>query len=386
MASNKMIAVDDDTTFAVTDRGVQIRSIEDLERVARIVVASGLAPRGDNAQAVAVKIQMGLEVGLKPMASLNKICVINNRPSLFGDAGKALLLRSGLLADAPKTTFEGKKFEPEWTCTVRMKRKGFGGEFVGTFSWEQAVKAGLTKKSGPWQDYPERQMAWRAWWWAAREGFSDVLGGLDGAEELYDMPQEPRTVTIEQQRPAQAPPETLDDLADLAVVGLPQEAPESPVEPAEPTAPPKPRKTRARKQRKEEAAPEPPEPEPEEEWDSDPSNPALWWQCTPELPLEVAYPCPDIGLWAEWKDTDIPKSKLADRAPTWAEAAKGSKGGGRHALLLDIVAKAQRTGEGPSVSHQRAAATLAVLLAGTPPEPGFQGRKTVETPDDLPFG
>lgn len=49
-----------------------------------------------------------------------------------------------------------------------------------------AKTAKLWGKEGPWTNYPYRQMAWRAFWWAARDAAADVLKGIWGVEELVD--------------------------------------------------------------------------------------------------------------------------------------------------------------------------------------------------------
>lgn len=182
--------------MSVGSRGIELRTFEDMQRMAAALVASGFAPKGDTQASVIAKMQLGLEVGIGPMMALKSIAVVNQRPSLFGDAGKALLLRSGLLDGPPSVEFTGQPMKPDWTCTVTLRRKGMG-PFVGRFTWAQAVRAKLAGKSGPWSEYPERQMEWRAFWFAARDGFADVLGGLYGFEESRDIPPEPATVTIE---------------------------------------------------------------------------------------------------------------------------------------------------------------------------------------------
>lgn len=87
------------------------QSIEDVFRVAKGVVQSGLAPdalvKGKDADqaamAVAVAIMSGAELGLKPMVALRSFTVINGKPALYGDglinvvrqSGKAAYLRTG---------------------------------------------------------------------------------------------------------------------------------------------------------------------------------------------------------------------------------------------------------------------------------------------------
>jgi hypothetical protein len=189
---------------AVGVRGAELADIESLQRLATMIVASGLAPKGDQMPTVAVKILLGLELGLPPMASLKTICVINGRPSIFGDAGKALLLASGKLAKAPEIAWFGTPDRDDWECVVRMERVGMPGTFVGSYSVADAKRAKLWGKAGPWTEHTRNQIKWRAWWFAAREGFADVLSGVSSAEESLDLPKD-----VEAEEAPSEPPKAL---------------------------------------------------------------------------------------------------------------------------------------------------------------------------------
>ena len=128
---------------------------------------------------ILVAIEWGMEVGLKPMQALNNIAVINGRPSIWGDSALALVRASGLLE------YIDEKVEGD-TAVCRVKRKG-EPEVVRTFSMEDAERAGLLKKPGPWQQYPKRMLQMRARAWALRDTFPDVLSGIAIAEEVQDI-------------------------------------------------------------------------------------------------------------------------------------------------------------------------------------------------------
>jgi hypothetical protein len=59
------------------------------------------------------------------------------------------------------------------------------------FSVEDAKRAGLWGKQGPWSAYPKRMMQMRARGFALRDAFPDVLKGLITAEEAEDYPSQP---------------------------------------------------------------------------------------------------------------------------------------------------------------------------------------------------
>jgi len=159
-----------------------------------MVVASGLAPKGlENPEAVAVAITMGLEVGLSPMAAVQNIAVINGRPAVWGDAALGLVLASGLLAEFAETPIEdGQGHVVGYQC--RATRKGNPEPIVRRFTRDHAKLAGLSGKSGPWSQYPERMMQMRARSWCLRDGFADVLRGLSIREEVQDIIETPATV------------------------------------------------------------------------------------------------------------------------------------------------------------------------------------------------
>ena len=62
------------------NQGVKLASLEDAFRFANAVAISGFAPRGmEKPEAILVAIQLGAELGLTPMSSLQNIAVINGR-------------------------------------------------------------------------------------------------------------------------------------------------------------------------------------------------------------------------------------------------------------------------------------------------------------------
>lgn len=126
-----------------------------------------------------IAMQWGAELGLKPLQSLQNLAVINGRPALWGDAVIALVLSSPVCEYVTED-------DDGYTATCRVKRKG-APEQIRTFSMEDAQKAGLAGKQGPWSQYPKRMRQMRARAFALRDVFPDVLRGMPVAEELQDM-------------------------------------------------------------------------------------------------------------------------------------------------------------------------------------------------------
>ena len=127
-----------------------------------------------------IAMQWGAELGLKALQAIQNLAVINGRPALWGDAVIAIV-RGSPLCEYVNESDDGE------TATCRVKRKG-EPEQVRTFSMEDARKAGLAGKQGPWTSYPKRMRQMRARAFALRDVFPDVLRGMPVAEELMDTP------------------------------------------------------------------------------------------------------------------------------------------------------------------------------------------------------
>jgi hypothetical protein len=138
-----------------------------------------------------VAIQWGMEIGLHPLQGLQSIAVINGKPCLWGDAAQALVRASPVC----EYIEEGDSDATHGVC--RVKRRG-EPEHVQVFTIDDAKKAGLWGKTGPWTQYPQRMLILRARSWALRDKFADVLRGLTLAEEARDV--EPIDITPRPQR------------------------------------------------------------------------------------------------------------------------------------------------------------------------------------------
>ena len=158
---------------------------------------------------VLVCVQWGCEIGLAPLQALQNIAVINGKPSIYGDAAMALVQASSVCEDVEEY-FEGEGTpNPIAVCVAR--RKGRKPVTV-KFGIDDAKRAGLWGKQGPWSMYPKRMMQMRARGFALRDAFPDVLRGLITSEEAQDF--------VESQLPAPVakPANPLDLVAPSKVV------------------------------------------------------------------------------------------------------------------------------------------------------------------------
>lgn len=238
-------------TQSAAIRAMVPQTMTEVFQLAEAVHRSGLSPDGlGNVQAVAIAIMHGLELGVPPMTALQRIAIINGRPTIWGDLAIALVRASGL-AESIREEIVGTGDDRIAICTV--KRKGEPQPIVGTFSvddakrarlWDTREKVQRRSRNGngtyealndaPWHRFPERMMKFRARGFALRDGFADVLGGLYLREEMEGEQAEARDVT-----PAPVPPAPPPASADRKEASAPP-APAALAPPAPGDTPPSP--------------------------------------------------------------------------------------------------------------------------------------------------
>jgi hypothetical protein len=202
------LTIQGEATFSLSPR-----NLAEAMEFAKIIASSDMVPKDyvNKPGNVLVAVQTGAELGLKPMQSLQGISVINGRPSIWGDAMRALVISHPEFEDL----HEDKQ---DTHCTVTLKRRGRSA-VVSTFTIEDAKKAGLAGKSGPWQTAPKRMLQMRAFAFAARDLFADALKGIKSIEEVRDYPEGERVERDITPAPAQA-------AAQVTRAELPQCTPE----------------------------------------------------------------------------------------------------------------------------------------------------------------
>lgn len=168
----------------------------EAERFANTLAKSDFVPKDYQGKPgnILAALQMGMELGLPPMQALQNIAVISGRPTVFGDAALAIVMRS--------PDFDGiTETDDGTTATCVLRRKG-RETITRTFSMDDAKRAGLLNKQGPWTTYPKRMRQMRARSFAMRDLFPDVLKGMITREEAQDIPVEVEVIRSE---PIQTP-------------------------------------------------------------------------------------------------------------------------------------------------------------------------------------
>jgi len=212
----------------IEGRGLVPKDFDGMYRLAQIMAASGLMPKGlERPESAFVALQLGFELGMTPMQSIQNIAVINKRPVVWGDTMLALVRQSGLMVSfEEREEGEGEGLR----CTCIVKRKGDEKHIARTFSIKKAKTAGLMGKDS-WRSYPDRMCQMRARSWALRDGFPDVLKGIRSPADTDDGD----TIDVTPQKAAPEPKRDPVPAPDYggkpqAADGVAEEAVEEPVE------------------------------------------------------------------------------------------------------------------------------------------------------------
>lgn len=209
--------------------GVQITGIAEVFRLAdHLAQAVGFVPAAylGKPNAIAAAMLTGIEIGMGPLESLREIHIVQGRPTLSSASMLARAIRAGIKVEWLEATDKAAR--------LRLTR--------GTVSYEQswtmedAKRADLANKSGPWKTYPAAMLRARAISAAVRAFCPDVIGGggLYTPEEAGDMEPERRPASVEthivddrhddasetralppETRPAAIPLDDITDEADL---------------------------------------------------------------------------------------------------------------------------------------------------------------------------
>jgi len=200
--------------LTTTNRGFAPATLTEAIQFSDMLASSSMVPKAyqGKPQDILVCVQWGYEMGLAPMQALQNIAVINGKPSVYGDAMMALVQASAVCEDVEEFFENEGTPNPVAVCIAKRKNRK---PVVAKFSVEDAKRAGLWAKQGPWSAYPKRMMQMRARGFALRDAFPDVLKGLISAEEAADYPDEAKP------RPAAKPVNPLDLVAKPEPVAIP---------------------------------------------------------------------------------------------------------------------------------------------------------------------
>lgn len=145
--------------------------------------------------AVAACVLAGREIGIGPMEALQKIHMVDGRPSLSSELMRSLVLRAGHQIEFTILT--------DQVCTIRGRRNGSSEWTELSWTIKDAQRIGVAGKQ-TWKSYPRQMLAARATSELCRLMFPDALGGISYTpEEIED--EKPATVRVAREAPADKP-------------------------------------------------------------------------------------------------------------------------------------------------------------------------------------
>lgn len=164
--------------------GVALQNLDDLLRFAKMCTENGAAPKGMTHQQAAICIQAGLERGLGIMSGLQAGVVINGVLSWRGWAAVGFIQNSPVIVPGTFKSWVENAGTDQAIGYCRAQRRGYSEPFIRSFSVNDAKKAGLWRKAGPWESRPDNMLEWRAIGDMGRFHFGDVLGGMPIGEDV----------------------------------------------------------------------------------------------------------------------------------------------------------------------------------------------------------
>lgn len=172
---------------------VQINGIPEVFRLAESLAgATGFVPAAylGKPHAIAAAILTGLEINMGPMEALREIHIVQGRPTLSAGAMLARAIRSGVRVEWLEASDKA----------ARLKLTRGSVSYEQSWTIEDAKRAQLLGKSGPWQTYPGAMLRARAISAAVRAFCPDVIGGgglytPDEAEHI-EAPRAPSRVEV----------------------------------------------------------------------------------------------------------------------------------------------------------------------------------------------
>jgi hypothetical protein len=203
----------------------------------------------DNKEAAFIAMQMGSEIGLPIMQSIQSIAVINGRPSLWGDTMLGLVRSSGE-CEKFHESYEGDGDDFCAVCTTR--RKGDTEDTVEKFSIADAKMAKLWGKTGPWTTHPKRMLKYKARNFLLRDVYPDILKGLHMAEVALEEPIDITADVPEASKPAAPEKSSLDKPGAVIDQGKSTKKPKAEEEKKKKAEPEKPAEEKPEPEKKEE--------------------------------------------------------------------------------------------------------------------------------------
>lgn len=175
------------------------RDNSELVRIIRIMMRGMAFPKTlDTEDKVIAAWQIASSLKIPPAIAIQNIAIINGSACIWGQLPKALAETTGELQEFKLLRIDkdqkiislenGNLDKPVWGAVLQIQRKGRSiNEYA--FTMDDAKKAGLDKKPGPWTQYTATMLCRRVVAQGIKFEFPDALMGVSVAEyDINDAP------------------------------------------------------------------------------------------------------------------------------------------------------------------------------------------------------
>jgi hypothetical protein len=193
----KQLATTTSAEVVVSDEGyLQAKTLEGRYRIAKALLASGALPQHyKNASQVLVAMEQATHLGVSAVLGINKMCLINGSPAIWGELPLALAYSKKYISDHEEIFFDkdyneicfkNKNLNVDvFGCVSRVTRKDTGRVVERTFTIDDAKAAGLLGKD-VYKKYLKRMLQMRARSWALKDAAAELFFGIPIAEYDYN--------------------------------------------------------------------------------------------------------------------------------------------------------------------------------------------------------
>ena len=139
--------------------------------------SNGALPSGETSGQLLMKLQAAKDMGLTPTQAINGIGFVNGKLTVYGSAAASLMIKHN--------------YKLEWlessATTAKVKVSKDDRSHEETYTIEDARKANLATKPGPWTQYPKDMLRWKALSRARNFFCPEVAGGMPVHEDYQDI-------------------------------------------------------------------------------------------------------------------------------------------------------------------------------------------------------
>lgn len=171
------------TPETVLPAGVQpTRNYVAAVELGRVMAASGFYKDARDPAKAAVKVMIGMDLGITPTAALQAVHVVEDKKGrvnilIEGKVFAALIKRTPGYDFKFATDAEGNIRRSETEVAIDFYREGVKVEPTIVWTIEKAKRAGLTSKGDTYTQYPAEMLTWRALAEGSRIHFPELLMG-----------------------------------------------------------------------------------------------------------------------------------------------------------------------------------------------------------------